>query len=121
MIKKISESELLKDFAVKGMKELKAKKIIVLDLRKIEQAVTDFFVICEGTSTTQVDGIAESVEKEIRENLNDKPWRREGKENAQWILLDYFDIVVHVFLDEYRGFYNLEGLWADAEIETIED
>lgn len=121
MINQKSQSELLKDFAIEGMQDLKAQNIVVLDLRGIDQAVTDFFIIAEGTSNTQVEGIADSVEKVIKENLDEKPWKKEGKENAQWLLIDYFDVVVHVFLKEYREFYNLEGLWADAKIERIEE
>lgn len=97
-----------------GMKEKKAKRISVLDLRSLEQAVCDFFVICNAESTTQVSAIANSVEHFTKKDLNEKPWHIEGTENATWILLDYSNVVVHVFQDKSREFYNIEEFWADA-------
>jgi ribosome-associated protein len=117
--KKEELSTILADIAVKGMQEKKAKNIVLMDLRKIHNAVTDYFVICHGDSNTQVDAIAGSVEEEIRKAIGEKPWHREGFENAEWILLDYVDIVVHVFQKDQRDFYKLEALWADAETAVI--
>jgi ribosome-associated protein len=117
--KKEELSTILADIAVKGMQEKKAKNIVLMDLRKIHNAVTDYFVICHGDSNTQVDAIAGSVEEEIRKAIGEKPWHREGFQNAEWILLDYVDIVVHVFQKEHRDFYKLESLWADAETAVI--
>ncbi len=103
-----------------GMEDVKAKNITVLDLREIENAVCDYFLIAEGTSNTQVNAIVNSVEKRVRENLGDKPWHVEGTANAEWILMDYVNVVVHIFQSEVRAFYDLESLWGDAEITKIE-
>ncbi len=99
---------------VEGMKEKKAKRITVLDLRGLEHAVCDFFVICNAESTTQVNAIADSVEYFTKKDFDEKPWHIEGSENAMWVLLDYSNVVVHVFQDESRAFYNIEEFWADA-------
>jgi ribosome-associated protein len=116
---KKEESAILAEIAIKGMQEKKAKEIVCMDLRKVHNSVTDFFVICHGDSNTQVDAIADSVEAEIRKAIGEKPWNREGFENAEWILLDYVTVVVHVFQKAQRDFYKLEALWADAETEII--
>ncbi|MDG0973142.1 MAG: ribosome silencing factor [Crocinitomicaceae bacterium] len=120
-IKKQIDSELLCNSIVEGMKDNKAKNIVVLDLRKIENAVTDFFVICSGDSTTQVEGIASSVTRLVRKELQEKPWHQEGKGNNQWILLDYVNVVTHIFFHEQRDYYELEELWADAVRTDIPD
>lgn len=113
-------SEKLAHACVHGVQENKAKEIVLLDLRKIDGAVCDFFVVCHGDSTTHVDGIAKSVEREVRTNLKEKPWHREGMENSEWILLDYVNVVVHIFREDTRDFYKIEELWADAVVEHIE-
>tara|TARA_R110002072_G_scaffold271987_1_gene432054 strand:- start:35902 stop:36279 length:378 start_codon:yes stop_codon:yes gene_type:complete len=112
---KISESQQLCDTIVEGMQENKANEIVVLDLREIDSAVCDFFVISSGDSSTQVDGICSSVEKYTRENISEKPWRIEGKSNSEWILMDYISVVAHVFHKETRAFFDLEDLWADGK------
>lgn len=109
-----SESQILCDTIVEGMQENKANDIVVLDLREIESAVCDFFVICSGDSSTQVDGIGSSVTRYTRENIAEKPWKIEGQNNSEWVLIDYVSVVAHVFYRETRDFYNLEDLWADA-------
>jgi ribosome-associated protein len=114
-------SKVLCDAIVEGMKDNKAKNIVVLDLRKIDNAVTDFFVICSGDSTTQVEGIASSVTRKVRTELKDRPWHQEGKGNNQWILLDYVNVVAHVFIHDLRNYYELEDLWADAVRTDIPD
>lgn len=108
------DSKTLTDSIVEGMQENNAKDITVLDLRKIKGAVCDFFVICAGESSTQVEGIADSVTRFTRKNLKEKPWHVEGKSNAEWILLDYVNVVAHIFYRDVRSFYDLEDLWADA-------
>jgi ribosome-associated protein len=118
-IKNKDESAVLAEIAVKGMQEKKAKEIVCMDLRNVNNSVTDYFVICHGDSNTQVDAIADSVEAEIKKATGEKPWHREGFENAEWILLDYVNVVVHVFQKTQRDFYRLEALWADAETEII--
>lgn len=112
--KEITESELLSKAIVEGMQENKAKDIAVLDLRHLSSAVCDFFVICSGESSTQVDGISNAVTRHTRKTLKEKPWHTEGKNNSEWVLLDYIDVVVHIFYKEARSFYEIEDLWADA-------
>ncbi|MDC3336981.1 ribosome silencing factor [Flavobacteriales bacterium] len=119
-IKTLSPSKILAETIVKGMQELKGIEIKVLDLSNISGAVCQFFVICHGESDTQVMAIARAIEKETLKQIKEKPWHTEGEGNAQWILMDYVDVVAHVFYKEAREFYNLEGLWADAPIENIE-
>lgn len=114
--KKLTASEVLARKIVKGIQEKKGKEIISMNLMKLPNAVTDFFVICSGTSNTQVEAIAYSVEDTVRKSTGEKPWHKEGFENAEWILLDYVTVVVHIFQEQSRNFYNLEKLWDDAEI-----
>lgn len=116
---KEGDSVLLKEEVIKGMQELKAKNIVSIDLRGIPGAVSDFFVVCHGESSTQVDSISRSIYDVVQKDIGEKPWHQEGRQNAEWILLDYVDVVAHVFYKESREFYNIEGLWADAEIEVI--
>ena len=119
-IKKVEEKELL-EVIIEGMQELKAKNIVVMDLRAINSSVADYFVIATGTSSTQVEGICNSVEKFTEDVLAESPRRIEGKRNAKWILMDYFNIIVHIFDEETRAFYSLEQLWGDATIKEIND
>jgi len=99
-----------------GMNEKKAENIRILDLRKIKSASSDFFVISHAQSDKQVEAIANSAEEEVKKLLKENPWHREGYENMEWILLDYINVVAHVFQEEKRDFYALEELWGDAEI-----
>lgn len=110
----------LAEAVIRGMQEVKGHNIKSIDLRKIPNSVSDYFVICHGTSNTQVEAISRKVEDTVSEELAERPMHREGGDNAEWILLDYFNVVVHIFREEARNFYNLEGLWADAEVEQIE-
>lgn len=121
MAKKKTSSEILAEKAVKGIQLKKGKNILSLDLRKIDNAVADFFIICHGTSRTQVDAICDGVLETIDEELDIYPWHKEGRENAEWILLDYVDVVVHIFESSRREFYKLESLWADAEVRKYQD
>ena len=116
-----ASSELLKKFVVNGLQQIKGENITIMDLRKIENAVTDFFVIAEGNSNTKVNALKESVHKMVRENVGDKPWHVEGRENAEWILMDYVNVVVHIFQNGIREFYDLESLWGDADVHTLEN
>ena len=104
----------------KTLKSKKAQNIVVLDMRETGQNVCDFFVICHGTSRTQVEAIADAVEEKVLKASGIKPRYREGFHNAEWILLDYFDVVAHIFQEKYRNFYQLENLWADAEIKQFD-
>lgn len=112
--KKQSDSEKLCDAIIAGMQDNKAKDIVLLDLRLIESAVCDFFIICSGESSTQVDGIAESVARNTRKILKQRPWHIEGKTKSEWVLLDYIDVVAHIFYKETRSFFDLEDLWCDG-------
>lgn len=105
---------LLLDAIVKGIQEKKGKDIVSLHLDKIQSTVCDYFVVCHGTSRTHVNAISESVEETVKKAIGVNPHRREGTGNAEWILLDYLDVVVHVFQEPVRQFYQLEQLWADA-------
>ncbi|MEW6469103.1 MAG: ribosome silencing factor [Bacteroidota bacterium] len=118
--KRKDNSTLLAESVVNGIQEKKGKEILVLDLRKIENAVSDYFIICEAESITQVEAIARSVAEVVEKERSEKPWHSEGTQNAQWILIDYVSVVVHIFQKEVRQFYNLEALWADAEIMEVE-
>ncbi len=104
----------LVEAVVLGMQEVKAKDVVHLDLRSVPNAACDHFIICHGDSTTQVEAIARSVEKFTLERVHEKPWHTEGKEHAGWVLLDYVDVVVHIFQRDVRAFYGLDQLWADA-------
>lgn len=118
--KKVSSKKLC-DTIVEGMQENKAKDITVLDLRKISGAISDYFIICSGDSNTQLDGISTSIQKYTRKELKEKPWHIEGKNGSEWILLDYVNVVVHIFQKELRSHYDLEDLWADADVTRIPD
>ena len=105
---------------VRGIEEIKGQDTEILDLREIENTVCDYFVICNGTSNTQVNAIVNSVQKLVSKALQEKPWHVEGSNNAEWVLLDYVHVVVHVFQKQIREFYNIEGLWGDARSLKIE-
>ena len=115
-MKKIrKETKILKDLVVDALKEVKAEEIIELDLRNIDEAVTDFFIICHGTSNTQVSALADSVFKKVKDEMFIFPKAQEGKTSGNWIILDYFDVVVHIFHKDAREYYQLEELWNDAK------
>ena len=113
--------EQMRDFVVRGMQEKKGQDIVVMDLRNVKNAITDYFVICSGGSDTQIDAIAGSIEEEILKVCRVFPTNREGKLNREWILLDYMDVVVHVFKKDRRTFYDLEQLWGDAEMTWVDN
>jgi ribosome-associated protein len=115
------DSDNLADLVVRGMQDKKASDIVVLNLKHLKNAVADYFVICSATSDTQLDAIARSVEEEVEKSTGQMPWQSEGRQNREWVLLDYVDVVVHVFLRDRRSFYALEELWGDAEISFIEE
>ena len=117
--KKQLNADELTQLVVKGIQEKKGENIVTLDLRGLDGAVTDYYVVCEATSTTQVGAIADSIEKEVREACDEKPWHVEGTENLEWVLLDYVNVVAHVFQPDKRDFFNIEELWADAKIKEI--
>lgn len=111
-------SEELSKVVVKGMEEKKAEDIVIMDLRKVKGAISDFFIICSGNSDTQIEAIAKSVEEEV-EKHKEKAWRKEGFTNREWILIDYVNVVAHVFRKDRRSYYGLEDLWGDAVITSM--
>ena len=119
--RKADNSEKLSRLIVRGMQEKKAADIVVMDLRKVKNAVADFFVICSGNSDKQLVAIADSIDEEVYKTLKEDPWHMEGKNNKEWMLLDYINVVAHIFKKEQRGFYALEKLWGDADITEVED
>ena len=110
-----TNTEELLAIVIEAMEAVKGKDIVTLDLREITTAVTDYFVICHALSKTQVDALAEKVEDLVFERMHNKPYHVEGRDHPEWILIDFVDVVVHVFLESARGYYKLEELWADAE------
>jgi len=116
--KQINNDDLLANI-IKGIEEVKGENIDILDLRAIDNTVCDYFVICNGNSNTQVNAIVGSIQKIVSKELKDKPWHVEGAENGEWVLMDYVNIVVHVFQKNIREYYNIESLWGDAKITTI--
>lgn len=114
-----SPTEKLADAIVEGILERKGKNITVMNLQSIHNRVCDYFIICQADSNTQVNAIADSIDETVRKTTGDKPYRSEGFENSEWILIDYVTVVVHIFQSHIREFYNLESLWADAETTEI--
>jgi ribosome-associated protein len=115
--KVLNEAAYISELAIFGIQEKKGNEIVRLDLRNILSSVTDYFVICHADSTTQVKAIANSIEEEIFKAIQQEPWRKEGLEYGEWILLDYINVVVHIFRTDKREFYGVEELWGDAEIK----
>ena len=121
-MKKSSDgAEVLLESVIKGIFEKKGQNVLKIDLRKLENRITDYFVICHASSGTQVSAICDSVDDTVRKEAGEKPSHIEGLDNSFWVLLDYGNVIVHIFLEEYRNFYSLESLWADAAIEAMED
>ena len=120
MAKKNISADQLISVIISGIEDVKGKEIVILDLREIENTVCDYFIICEGTSNTQVNAIVNSIQKKVSKELKDNPWHVEGADNAEWVLIDYVDVVVHVFNKETREYYNIEELWEDAKSTLVE-
>ena len=119
--KGLKTSDILAKIIITGMQEIKAKEIVSLDLRNIETSVCDFFIVCHGTSNTHSSAIADSVIEETLKSIKEKPWHKEGLTNGDWILLDYGNVVTHIFQKESRDYYNIEKLWGDADIQLIKE
>jgi ribosome-associated protein len=115
------DSDKLADVVVRGMQEKKGLDIVVMNLKELKNAVSDYFIVCSASSDTQLEAIARSVEEEVEKLTGQNPWQTEGRMNREWVLLDYVDVVVHIFLRDRRQFYALEELWGDAEITYIEE
>jgi ribosome-associated protein len=114
-------SAMLADIIVKGIQEKKGKSISVMNLTGIQNVMFDYFIVCHGTSRTHTESIADSIQDEVHKAIGENVWHKEGFLNSEWILLDYVDIIVHIFQKESREFYQLEKLWADAEVKNLED
>ncbi len=114
-------SSKLCEIVVEGMKEKKAIDVVVLDLNGVKNAIASYFVICTGNSDTQVDAICNSIEEMVYTSLNQEPWHKEGNQNREWILIDFVDVVAHIFKKELREFYALEDLWGDAVVNYISE
>lgn len=121
MRKKTDTTDLLLKGVIKGIHEKKGQNVLKIDLRSLENRISDYFVICHASSTTQVSAISDSVDDVVRKEAGQKPLHIEGLDNCLWVLIDYGEVVVHIFVEEYRNFYSLESLWADAKIEEMED
>ena len=119
MTKKPVKADDLISLILKGIDGVKGENIQLLDLREIDNTVCDYFVICSGNSNTQVNAISGSVQKVVSKELKDKPWHVEGQNNSEWILMDYVNVVVHVFQKHVREIYDIESLWGDAIITQI--
>lgn len=120
MTKEKVNADMLISVILNGIEDVKGQQINILDLREIENTVCDYFIICEGTSNTQVNAIVNSIQKKVSKELKDKPWHIEGTDNAEWVLMDYVNVVVHVFQKHIREFYDIESLWGDAKTTVIE-
>lgn len=118
---KNTEKEALIAKIVDAIQDTKGEDIKILDLTNIENSVADYFIVCSGNSNTQVASIAGNVEKKVRNELKDRPWHVEGSENAMWVLVDYISVVVHIFQKHIREFYDIEELWGDAKVISVEN
>jgi len=119
MTKENSNGDHLISVIINGIEDVKGQNINILDLRDIENTVCDYFIICEGTSNTQVNAIVNSIQKKVSKETKDKPWHIEGSDNAEWVLMDYVNVVVHVFQKHIREYYDIESLWGDAKTTEI--
>ena len=117
--KTLQESTSISELVVYGIQEKKGNEIVRLDLRNIHSSVAEYFVVCHAESSTQVKAIAQSVEDEVLKALKLEPWRKEGLQQSEWIILDYIDVVVHIFKTDKREFYGIEDLWGDAEMKSF--
>ena len=116
----VPDAPALAGMIVEAIRSKKAKDVVVIDLREVSE-MTDFFVLCTGESDLQVKAIVDGVRESIKDAVGERPWRTEGYSHRQWVLMDYVDVVVHVFDTERRDYYSLERLWADAKIEEVSD
>lgn len=115
-VTRITRNSKLFKIIIHAIQEKKGEKIVSLDLKKIPEAVTDFFIICEASNPIQLKAIADFVEEEVKKKCGESPYKHEGRQGEQWILIDYVNVVVHIMLEEPRKFYKLEEMWNDAAI-----
>jgi ribosome-associated protein len=117
----MTETETLVAKIIEGLQEKKGKKIVTLDLSEIPGSICQYFVICEGRTPTQVSSLSDSVWDVVADQLHEKPLGAVGMREAQWVAMDYGTVILHIFLPDLRGYYNLENLWADAKMTEIPD
>lgn len=117
----MASSDQLVTSIVKGIQEKKGEEITIIDLRKIPNAFTEYFIICTGNSDTHLSSIADSIDETVKNELQEKPWQSEGKTNREWVILDFSNVVVHLFRKDIRQRYNLENLWGDGKIINIKE
>lgn len=117
----ISPTQELTDLIIDSIQDIKGKNIVKMDMRKIDESPADYFIVCEGESTTQVNAIAGNIEKRMKETYGLRPTHIEGRRESKWILVDFFDVIVHVFYPETRQFYDIEDLWRDADTTEYQD
>lgn len=120
-VSKNYNSDSLCDLIIDAIQDIKGKRITRLDLKELDESPSDYFIICEGESHTQVKGISNNIYKRVRDEIGLRPFKTEGEQHANWILIDYFDVVIHVFYKETRGYYDLEDLWSDAKVTEYEN
>jgi len=120
MQKKKASADGLIALILEGIEDVKGHNVNLLDLREIENTVCEYFIICSGTSNTHVKAITGSIQKTVSKAIKDKPWHVEGEDNAEWVLMDYVNVVVHIFQKQVRDFYDIEGLWGDAKVTLVE-
>jgi ribosome-associated protein len=114
-------AEALNDLVIDAIQDIKGNNIVKLDLRELDDAPTDYFIICEGESSTQIKAIADNIEKRLKIEMNVKPAHSEGRQSATWVLVDYFYTVVHIFYGETRTFYDLDDLWSDGQLTEYQN
>lgn len=117
----MSDTKILIKKIQEGIQEKKGKNIVIADLTKIEDTICNYFIICQGNSPSQISSIVDSIKEFTREGIDSKPLAIDGLRNAEWVAMDYADVLVHVFLPETRAFYNLEHLWADSKLTKVPD
>ena len=116
-----TDSDSLCDLIIDSIQDIKGKKILKLDLKELDESPADYFVICEGESHTQVKGISDNIYRRLRDEVGLRPHKTEGEQHSSWILVDYFDVIIHIFYKETRTYYDLEDLWSDAKITEYEN
>ncbi|MHC5353046.1 ribosome silencing factor [Myroides sp. LJL115] len=117
--KQINNDELIANI-IKGIEAVKGENITIIDLKDIDNTPCDYFIICEGNSSTQVNSISNSIQRVVSKELHDKPWHVEGEVISEWVLMDYVNVVVHIFQKHIRDYYQIENLWGDAKITRID-
>ncbi|MBP1645686.1 MAG: ybeB [Bacteroidetes bacterium] len=114
-------SLMLTEIAIKGIQDKKGKDITIISLKEIEGSLFDYYIVCTGNSPSHIDSITDAIEQEIKQSVGLSPKRIEGLQNCQWVLLDYFDVIIHVMLEETRDFYKIEQMWKDAPQTHLEN